>query len=230
MEILSRLWAKMSRLPNFTVEHSPQHLRRIHNNVPYFSQWESRELVGQFVNEQLSAREDPKWKDSGATTKEEYELWSWNGCGMACLKMILAYRLNKIIPIVELGRSCQKFGGYIARNNSLDGLYYRPFLTFIKSEFNLSGRIISPMSIQDAVRELEQDRIIIASVSHEIRDPRSIPSKKGGHLVLVLGYDLTTNSLFMHNPSGDTPQAQELFEITFVDFEKFFAHRGVVIY
>lgn len=207
-----------------------EHLRRIHNNVPYFSQWESRELVKDFINRQLSVREDPRWKDSGATTKEEYELWSWNGCGMACLKMILAHRFNKIIPIVELGRQCQEFGGYIPRNNSLDGLYYRPFLKFIQSEFNLSGHIISPMSIQDAVRELEQDHIIIASVSHEIRDSRSIPSKKGGHLVLVLGYDLTTGSLFIHNPSGDTSQSQELFEITFADFERFSAHRGMVIY
>src|SRR5581483_419670 len=55
----------------------------VHKNVPYYSQWESKQLVGKILSHEISAKEDMKWKNSGAETKEEYELWSFNVCGMA---------------------------------------------------------------------------------------------------------------------------------------------------
>src|SRR3989338_258315 len=73
----------------------------VYKNVPYFSQWESKDLVNDIINKKISAKDDPLWKKSGAKNKKEYELWSWNGCGMACFKMILAYKFKKEIPVVD---------------------------------------------------------------------------------------------------------------------------------
>ena len=133
----------------------------MHNNIPYFSQWESKELIKDIISKKISAKEDPLWKKSGADTKEEYELWSWNACGMACLKMLIAYKYNKEIPLIKLGKKCKKYGGYAGKN--LNGLYYKPFIKFVKEEFNINAKIISPMVIQDIIKELEKNNFIIAS-------------------------------------------------------------------
>ncbi|MEK7571158.1 MAG: hypothetical protein AAB553_02700 [Patescibacteria group bacterium] len=77
--------------------YKPQKISFLHKNIPYFSQWESPTLVDTIVRKKISAKDDPRWKNSGAKTKAEYELWSHNTCGMACLKMILAKELGKEI-------------------------------------------------------------------------------------------------------------------------------------
>lgn len=200
-----------------------------HERVPYFSQWESRDLVGKIIRKESLAKNDPLWKNSGAQTPEEYELWSWNGCGMACLKMILAHTLGQEISLAELGRRCMQYGGYVKSGDTLEGLYYRPFTEFIQEEFNLTGRVVSPMPLEEIIQEVGQRNYVIASVSHEIRRPEVSPTRRGGHLVLVVGFDVNREMLFIHNPSGDTRESQEYAQVSFSDFEKFFAHRGIAI-
>ena len=55
------------------------------SGVPYFSQWESPEFVGRFLDGSLRAAADPRWASSGALTPGEYEFWSHKVCGLACL-------------------------------------------------------------------------------------------------------------------------------------------------
>lgn len=207
----------------------PEKRAFLHQGIPYFSQWESRELVKDITSRKISARKDPLWKKSGAKNLEEYEYWSWKGCGMACLKMILGFKFGKNIPLAKLGKRCLEFGGYIQRRKRLDGLYYRSFLKFIKEDFNLSGKIFSLMYLEDILKELEAGNFIIASVSAKIKNPKTNPRKCGGHLVLMLGYDIPKRKLFLHNPSGSAPSSQEYAQISFRDFKKFFAHRGISI-
>ncbi len=198
-------------------------------NVPYYSQWESPDLVGAIIREEISARDDLLWKKSGAKSSEEYEFWANNMCGMACLKMVLEHKLNKNVPIVELGKECLRYGGYVLKPDTIDGLYYAPFVRFIKHEFDLDAKVVGRMSVDRIVRELAFGNYVIASVHHEIRSPDSSAFQKGGHLVLVLGYNLEENKLFFHNPSGDTPQNQSHATVSFSKFKKFFAGRGIVI-
>jgi hypothetical protein len=47
--------------------------------------------------------------------------------------------------------------------------------------------------------------------------------------VLLVGFDLQREILIHHNPSGDTLVSQEYCEIACADFEKFFAHRGIIV-
>src|SRR5258708_36283534 len=79
-------------------------------NFPYFSQWESANLADKFWSGKMRVLDDPKWKNSGAKTKLDYLNWSWSACGMACLKMILAFKTKKTYPIIELGEECKKYG------------------------------------------------------------------------------------------------------------------------
>ncbi len=208
----------------------PQKKSFLHKNVPYYSQWESRSLVSKFLNHELSPQKDPRWRYSGAAIKEEYELWSWNACGMACLKSILAKELKKVVPIVTLGKKCMQYGGYRSstKKGDIQGLFYEPFLKFIQKEFGLNGSIASPMILEEIVYQLSRKNYVIASVSPEIRNPEKKSTKHGGHLVLVLGYDLKRELLYLHNPSG-IGKTQSYTEITFFNFQKFFAGRGILI-
>ena len=205
----------------------PRHIaaRFMFNDVPYFSQWESRELNQQILKHEIKTEDDPKWKLSGAKTKEEYAQWSWSACGMACTKMVLAHKTGDVIPIVELGKKCAEYGGYTYPLETSNGLIYAPYIQFMKEEFGIDAKIVAPLLIIEIVTELCKGNYVIASVSPDIRKPHVVPKTRGGHLVLVLGYDLQKKELYLHNPSGYSKSSQEFAAISFVDFYKFFSGR-----
>ena len=109
--------------------------------VPYRCQWESPELVPQFLAGRLRAAADPRWAASGAADPAEYEFWSWRTCGMACLRMIAAYRGIDAPPAVPLARQCAEAGGYIVHPDHVDGLFYWPFADWIKTQFGISATV-----------------------------------------------------------------------------------------
>jgi hypothetical protein len=200
-----------------------------HENVPYFCQWESKDLAGKILAKEISTDDDPKWKASGAKDKKEYNAWSWSACGMACTKMILAYRTGQVLPIVELGKKCAKYGGYTMPLESSVGLLYKPYIKFVSEEFGWKAKIVESMSMNEVMQELGQGNFIIVSVSPLIRNPKSQPKTKGGHLVLMTGYDKSKGEFYIHNPSGTSKSSQEYAAVSFDDFKKFFSGRGIVI-
>ncbi|MCL4374260.1 C39 family peptidase [Patescibacteria group bacterium] len=207
-------------------------------NLPYYSQWESRSLVDKILNHRIKAENDPNWKNSGAKSQLEYCNWSWNGCGMACLKMILKQEKNIAFPLVTLAKIATKYGAYKINPrhfaagqylHSIDGLYYRQFLTFIKNEFNLDGKIASPLTIKEIPHYISRRFYVIASVNASIRNPITQPQRRGGHLVLISGYSLPDRFLYLHNPSGYYRRSQKYAKISPTDFDRFFSHRGILI-
>lgn len=204
--------------------------RFMFNDVPYFSQWESRELNKQILERVIKTEDDPKWKLSGAKTKEEYAQWSWSACGMACTKMLLAHKTGKTVPIVELGKKCAEYGGYNYPLGQSNGLIYAPYVQFMKAEFGIESKIVAPLLVIEIVAELAKGNYVIASVSPDIREPHKTPKSRGGHLVLMLGYDLQKKELYLHNPSGTSKSTQGYAAVSFADFKKFFSGRGIVVY
>jgi len=85
------------------------------------------------------------------------------------------------------------------------------------------------MSQKELMHELSQGNYVIAGASPEIRNPHSKPRVKGGHLVLMLGYDTSKREFYFHNPSGISKETQEYAAISFEDFKKFFSERGIVV-
>ena len=55
------------------------------------------------------------------------------------------------------------------------------------------------------------------------------PKTKGGHLVLMLGYDIDKKLFYFHNPSGFKKETQEYASISFSDFKKFFGYKGIIV-
>lgn len=204
--------------------------RYLYEDIPYFSQWESRALNRDILNRKIDATDDPLWRNSGAKTKDEYRSWSWASCGMACTKMILAHRTGKILPTATLGMTCASYGGYEFPLEDNVGLIYTPYVTFLKKEFGLSSKIVSPLLPREIMHELSEGHYVIASVGPNIRNLKSWPKQKGGHLILMLGYDLDKQEFYFHNPSGDSVETQECAAVSFADFAEYFGGRGIVIY
>ena len=218
--------AKSSLLYNFRKNNMTQSKLL---DIPYFCQWESPELAGVFLKDPSKTISDPLWKNSGAKTRGEYALWSWSMCGMACLKMILTGLEIKNAGIITLGKKAALFEVYRVIDNAVEGMFYIPFVQFVKNQFELSAAVVSPMHIYDIVKSIQNEQFVIVSVSPSIRNVKIKPKATGGHLVVVTGYNLTKKQLFIHNPSGDTVRTQKNAPISFQDFNKFFAGRGIII-
>jgi hypothetical protein len=201
----------------------------VHKGVPYFCQWESRELAESILEKKITTDDDLNWRASGAKTKKEYHDWSWSGCGMACTKMILASKTGKVIPLVELGKTCATYGGYRMPLETSPGLFYKPYVSFVDQEFNWKARVVEGMLQNELMHELGKGNFVIAGVSPRIRDPKSKSILKGGHLILMLGFDKAKRKLYLHNPSGTSKGTQEYAAVSFDDFRKFFSERGIVI-
>ena len=197
--------------------------------VPYVSQFASRELVDAIIHGRLPASADARWETSGARTIEEYATWSHTVCGMACLSMILLAEGGHAPPLMELARRCTAYGGYAVRNGQIDGLFYAPFLTFVRAEFGLQGRITDPLSLDDIDQALAAGQWVIASVGSAIRYAQPTADKRGGHLVLVLGHDRPSQTVIFHNPSGHTPETQAYAQVPATVFAAHFAHRGMLL-
>jgi hypothetical protein len=224
------------QLINTLVAEIRSHARFIPNEIshdlPYFSQWESPELVDQILVRAFNTGDDPKWKLSGAKNREEYEFITWHICGLACLKSILVYRGYKNINLVTLFHLAEKYGVYhiLEGNHDIRGLYYKPFVLFTLKVFNTETEVAPFLSIKRILYELSQNRVVIASVHPSIRNVNSPnPSLKGGHLVLVTGYNKVAKTLTLHNPSGYYNISQNNVIVSFSNFKRFFANRGIII-
>ncbi|PPA88460.1 hypothetical protein C4A76_08415 [Brevibacillus laterosporus] len=198
--------------------------------VPYFSQWESRQLVSDFLSGKLHPADDPLWHLSGAVDRDEYAQWSFHICGMACLKMLLAHWHNRIIPTIELMKQCRDYGGYVVHEDgSIKGLFYRPFVSFIAERYALQAEVKEHTPIEEIYDLLDQGYVYIASVHPTIRTPEMTPPKQGGHLVYVFGRDTQRQELIFHNPSGNTATSQENVHLSCEVFARFYAKRGILI-
>lgn len=198
--------------------------------VPYYGQFESRELIADFISGNLHPSEDPLWHQSGASDREEYGKWSDHICGMACLKMALAQLQNRIVPTMELMKECREYGGYVVgEDGSIKGLIYRPFVTYIAERFSLQAEVKEHTEIEDIYELLDQGYVYVASVHPSIRTPEGTPPKQGGHLVYVFAKNEQRRELIFHNPSGDSPKTQEYVHLSLEDFARYYAKRGILI-
>ncbi|MFE1852168.1 C39 family peptidase [Streptomyces sp. NPDC059489] len=195
--------------------------------VPYFSQWESSELVAKFVSGSLNAAEDPLWRDSGAPSAEDYAFWSRRLCGVACLRMALRYWTGESLPAFQLAQECMEAGAYRVAGDKVHGLIYAPFATYVKKRWGLPCASRPKFSLSEVRACIERGGLPLLSVHPSIRTPEVHPPHQGGHLVLGVGCD--EQAIVLHNPSGLKGVSQEFFEIDWARFDTFYAGRGVEI-
>lgn len=196
---------------------------------PYFAQWESRDLVADFVTGTRRAEDDPLWARSGAPDPAEYARWAAHSCGMACLKMLLAARDGVERPIYGLAQENLAAGGYqITPDGGIKGLIYRPFADYLRDKQGIAAEVKIDFSTEAVAAAVATGACFIASVHPSIRWPDREPPAKGGHLVLV--YAAAQGVLRFHNPSGFDAATQEQVELPAAAFDRFYAGRGVIVF
>ncbi|WP_407973193.1 C39 family peptidase (plasmid) [Burkholderia pyrrocinia] len=199
-------------------------------DVPFYAQWESRLLVDKFLSRAMRPEDDPQWRQSGALSAEEYAKWSPNICGMACLKMILAYRFGIAAPLLHLVREAVAFGAYQPeQGDSGMRLMYRPFVELLRTRYKLNATVVEHTCVEAIEPLVRKDYLFMASVHPTIRHAGPMmPPAKGGHLVLVFDVDHEDRWTF-HNPSGRSVNTQEYVRLPRPIFDRFFANRGVLV-
>lgn len=197
---------------------------------PYFAQWESAELVAEFLAGR-DARSDSRWADSGAADAEEYARWAEHLCGVACLRMALGALGLPVPNAHELRRAMQAEGGYVEEaDGTIRGLIYAGAVAWLGKAHGIAARVVLDIAAADIPSLLRAGRgaLLIASVHPGIRRPAVTPPTRGGHLVLV--FDAAPDAMLrFHNPSGDTPATRANVPMGAAVFGRFFAGRGIAI-
>ena len=184
-------------------------------------------MVAEFVSGARPGRDDPRWAESGAQDRLEYEFWAWRTCGIACLRMVLGHRGEVVPRAVPLAERCTVVGGYIRHRTYVDGLIYAPFVRWIEGDFGIKAEVHPELDVGRIVDNVHDGGLAMISVHPTIRTPWQTPPHRGGHLVLVTGYD--TGGLLVHNPSGLPGESQRHARVGFDVLGRFYAGRGIVI-
>ncbi|HEX4093312.1 MAG TPA: C39 family peptidase [Trebonia sp.] len=194
--------------------------------VPWITQYASPSLIEAISFQGRPRTDDPRWRESGAPDLETYGAWCSRWCGMACFRMALLARDGVAPSLYELAVGCAEYGAYVDGPDKPRGLIYRPFAKYARDKHALQAEVITELDPARLAAELDAGRLVIASVSSQIRRPESEPAKTGGHLVLVTGH--ADGQVTFHDPAGHTPEAG-VATLPMPVFDRFAAHRGVAL-
>ncbi|MFF3312778.1 C39 family peptidase [Streptomyces sp. NPDC002952] len=197
------------------------------HRVPYYSQWESSDLVPEFITGRLSAADDPLWQKSGADTPQEYAFWAPRMCGVACLRMALDFWGHPVPSSVPLVRELCEAGAYVREGDTVKGLIYQPYAEYVAARWGLEAESVPDLPATRIPEILGSGRLALLSVHKTVRTPEADPPSRGGHLVLAVG--ASEESVMLHNPSGLPGASQEFAPVPWARFDHFYAARGVIL-
>lgn len=194
---------------------SPMKTNNVHLSyqVPYYAQIASPELATPIFVEGMNPVLDPRWAESGASSPEEYAYWVERACGIACVKMCVEALGGPRRAMMEWIAAGLERNGYLIKEKEDGqkvevGWIHRSLAELISSQgFRAQPATATLMEI---IKHLQQDRMVIASVSYEVGDLIPV-TKKGGHLVVVTGADCTDEeaaAFYLNNPSGRRGELQ----------------------
>ena len=194
--------------------------------MPVVSQYASPALVADVQAGRRAVADDPAWRSTGAPDLEAYVAWAQRWCGMACLRMALLARDGESPTLHALATAAHRHGAYSDEPGAPGGLIYAPFVEFVGRELDLVARSEPHLSVEALTSAVDAGALVIASVTAEVRRPDSVPSRSGGHLVLVVAHE--DGHLTHHDPAGDSP-ASRVARLPVDVFARFFAGRGIVL-
>jgi hypothetical protein len=208
---------------------------RLSYPVPYCAQIASPNLAGAIFDEGLDARLDPRWQETGAETAEEYAYWSGRACGPACVKMCVEALGGENYSLMDWVRAGLARGGYRiekdSRGNPVEvGWLHRALAELVRSAgFQATPQ---PVDLDEFPHRLQENCLLIASVTYEIGQEAASITHKGGHLVVVVGVNLrgvALEQIFVNNPSGRSDELRANACISARRFQEGYSGRCIVI-
>ena len=149
---------------------------------------------------------------------------------MACTSMALKYFYDNNKKIILLAEDAFKNKVYSENNKEISDMKYREFANWIKNYF-IKAEVYTNLSIKGIQYALSQGKLVMVSVNPNIRGYNTAPVfQKGGHLVLVIGYDILKKTFTINNPSGFVSlntQAKHTLPIKL--FKEYYSGRGILL-
>lgn len=203
---------------------------KIDYNVPYVCQFATPESAELSLTKKLFPVDDPDWRNTGAISPERYAKWAFTMCGMACTSMALKYFINDNTKIVPLAEDALIRGVYSENTKEISNMKYREFARWVK-KYSLKAEIYTRLSIRGIQYALAKGKPVIVSVNPNIREYNTaLVNQKGGHLVLVTGYDVSKEILLINNPSGFVSSNTQIkYSLSFNKFNNYYAGRGILL-
>jgi Peptidase_C39 like family len=201
--------------------------RVVHEGITARSQYATPGLIAAVAYSGHDPADDPRWPETGAPSRAEYGRWCRHWCGMACLLMILEHRDGTAPSLHSLLAGSLSFGTYQEQpDETIRGMFYEPFAQYAAAAHGLKAHVHRQLPVSGIRTQLAAGRLVIASVHKEIRRPSLPPPSKGGHLVLITGYD--GELLHFRNPSGHTHDARNA-ALPCDKFTSFYAERAISV-
>jgi hypothetical protein len=203
---------------------------KVSHNISYVCQFAQPEHAELSLKKELNPVDDPYWESTGAISPERYADWAFTMCGMASTSMALSHFHNKDIKPVVLAEDALKAGVYTEDTKEISGMKYREFVRWV-GKYDLNASIYTRLTVRGIQCALSKGGLVIVSVNPNIRGYNTASSEqKGGHLVLVTGYDKERKIISINNPSGFVSNnTQANHELTHKEFQSYFAGRGIVV-
>jgi hypothetical protein len=202
--------------------------------VPYAAQIASPDLAIAIFEDGLDPVNDPRWAESGADTPEEYAYWVERACGVACVKMCVEALGGPQRPLVDWARAGVARGGYLVVDGENGERIERGWLHQALADLIQSCGFYAqprPAAPEEIVACLRAGQMVIASACFQLGTDLPI-TRRGGHLVLILGADLDETGapvhFYIHNPSGHRAELQTNACIPLERFMQAFTGRVVV--
>lgn len=182
--------------------------------VPYAAQIASPDLAQAIFGEGMDPGLDPRWREVGAATPQEYAYWVDRACGAACVKMVAEASGGPPRPLMDYIQAGLARNGYLVDKVERSRVVERGWLHRALAEVIREAGCPAepqPATLDEIAATLRAGRMVIASVSYQLGTGGTI-THRGGHLVVVIGMDLdqkTPTNIYLHNPSGRTPALRE---------------------
>jgi hypothetical protein len=193
---------------------------------PYESQWGDVAVNAPLIEQSVDPVAHFDWREEGYPNADEYRLWARNVCGLACLRSVLQAWRGLRPRMHELVLAAQDGGVLTRSGDTINGLYYRPLLRWVRDAFDLSGDVLEGIEAAEVPHHVAEGQVFIASVSPEIRYPLRPNERRGGHLVLV--HAAEKGWITFHNPSGVRETAADA-RLDIDTFARFFVGRGFTL-
>jgi hypothetical protein len=189
------------------------------------TQYASAHLITRIAYDGHDPAEDPNWRLTGAPSQAVYGRWCRHMCGMACLRMALLHRDGDTPSLFTLLTGARRYGAYTQQDDgSIKGLIYAPFARYVHDTHQMGATVHGELELAELTQLLDDGRMVMASVSKEIRRSEIAPARRGGHLILTIGH--RDGWIAFRNPSGHTPETRE-GSLPLGKFADFFGGRGV---
>jgi hypothetical protein len=172
-------------------------------------------------------KHDKNWQQFGAPTKNEYEKWHSEVCGICCLKMVGdTYGSTSNISLYQLAMECKQKGGFEELSTGeIQGVFHQPLLELAK-DYGLDGTVEGNLDIEKVIDSLQNDRFVILSLNKSKVNPKL----KGGHLVLVHAYDPETKTFLINDPEPILAKDGQNIKINSSRLSKLSNKKGLIIW